>query len=98
MRIVHVITRLIVGGAQENTLITCRLLAERGHEVTLITGPALGPEGQLFEQTQGQRYQTLVIKELRRAIDPVKDFFSYSRIKGLLEGLRPDIVHTHSAK
>ena len=41
MRVVHVITRLILGGAQENTLITCKLLAERGHDVTLITGPAL---------------------------------------------------------
>ncbi|MBP8303211.1 MAG: glycosyltransferase [Phycisphaerae bacterium] len=98
MKIVHIITRLIVGGAQENTLITCRGLAERGHEVTLITGPALGPEGQLFEQIRGQAYQTLVVRELRRAIDPVRDLFSYSKIKGLLQGLRPEIVHTHSAK
>ena len=98
MKIVHIITRLILGGAQENTLITCKALAQRGHEVTLITGPALGPEGQLFDQTRGQRYQTLIIQELRRAIDPVKDVVSYRRIKGLLEGLRPDIVHTHSAK
>ena len=98
MRIVHIITRLIVGGAQENTLITCRLLAERGHEVVLVTGPALGPEGQLFGHTVGQPYHTTVVKEMRRQIAPVKDFISYHRIKGLLEGLRPDIVHTHSAK
>ena len=98
MRIVHIITRLILGGAQENTLITCELLAERGHEVTLITGPALGPEGQLFDQTHGQRYRTVVVPEMRRAIDPVKDLRSYRRIKSLLGDLRPDIVHTHSAK
>jgi glycosyltransferase involved in cell wall biosynthesis len=98
MRIVHIITRLILGGAQENTLITCELLAERGHEVTLITGPALGPEGQLLDQTRGQRYRTLVVPEMRRAIDPVKDLRSYRRIKSLLGDLRPDIVHTHSAK
>ncbi len=98
MKIVHVITRLIVGGAQENTLITCRLLAERGHDVTLITGPALGPEGQLFTQTKGQKYDTLVIRELRRPIAPLKDYISFHRLKGVLEGMRPDIVHTHSAK
>jgi len=98
MRIVHVITRLILGGAQENTLITCRLLAERGHEVTLITGPALGPEGQLFDQTKGQKYRTLVVDEMRRAILPLKDYASYGRIKAVLRELRPDIVHTHSAK
>ncbi len=98
MRIVHIITRLILGGAQENTLITCKLLAERGHDVTLITGPALGPEGELFNQTKGQRYETIVIDEMRRAIEPVKDFVSYRKIKKLLRQLQPDIVHTHSAK
>jgi hypothetical protein len=98
MRIVHIITRLILGGAQENTLITCRLLAERGHEVTLITGPALGPEGQLFDQTKGQKYRTIVVDEMRRAILPTKDYASYGKIKSLLRELQPDIVHTHSAK
>ncbi len=98
MKIVHIITRLILGGAQENTLITCRLLAERGHEVTLITGPALGPEGQLFDQTKGQKYRTIVIDEMRRAILPFKDYASYGKIKALLRELQPDIVHTHSAK
>lgn len=98
MKIVHIITRLIVGGAQENTLITCRLLAERGHDVTLMTGPALGPEGQLFDQTVNQTYRTYVIKEMRRPIAPLRDFVSYHKIKGLLQGLQPDIVHTHSAK
>ena len=98
MKIVHVITRLILGGAQENTLITCKLLAERGHDVTLITGPALGPEGELFNQTKGQKYETIVIDEMRRAIEPFKDFVSYRKLKKLLRELQPDIVHTHSAK
>jgi glycosyltransferase involved in cell wall biosynthesis len=98
LKIVHIITRLILGGAQENTLITCRLLAERGHDVTLITGPALGPEGQLFDQTKGQKYRTIVVDEMRRAIEPFKDYASYGKLKGLLRELQPDIVHTHSAK
>ena len=98
MKIVQIITRLILGGAQENTLITCKLLAERGHDVTLITGPALGPEGELFHQTQGQKYETIVLKEMRRAIEPVKDFIAYCKLKGLLGALQPDIIHTHSAK
>lgn len=98
MKIVHIITRLILGGAQENTLITCRLLAERGHDVTLITGPALGPEGQLFEQTKNQKYETVVIDSLRRQINPAYDIPAYRAIKKLLKEIQPDIVHTHSAK
>ncbi|MBN1805631.1 MAG: glycosyltransferase family 4 protein [Sedimentisphaerales bacterium] len=98
MKIVHIITRLILGGAQENTLITCKLLAQRGHDVTLITGPAIGPEGELFNQTRQQNYKVIVIDRLRRAINPFNDTISYFQIKKLLHKLQPDIVHTHSAK
>jgi len=98
MKIIHIITRLILGGAQENTLITCKVLAERGHDVTLLTGPALGPEGELFNQAQGQGYKVVVIDRLRRAINPYNDIISYFRLKKLLRQLQPDIVHTHSAK
>jgi glycosyltransferase involved in cell wall biosynthesis len=98
MKIVHIITRLILGGAQENTLITCKLLAQRGHDVTLITGPALGPEGELFEQTKNQDYKVIVVNRLRRAINPYNDIISYFQIKKLLKQLQPDIIHTHSAK
>jgi glycosyltransferase involved in cell wall biosynthesis len=89
---------LILGGAQENTLITCKLLAQRGHDVTLITGPALGPEGELFEQTKNQKYKTIVVDKLRRPICPLYDTISYLQIKEYLKHIKPDIVHTHSAK
>jgi glycosyltransferase involved in cell wall biosynthesis len=89
---------LILGGAQENTLITCKLLAQRGHDVTLITGPAIGPEGELFNQTKQQNYKVIVVDKLRRAINPFNDTISYFQIKKLLNKLQPDIVHTHSAK
>ncbi|MCK4752711.1 MAG: glycosyltransferase family 4 protein [Planctomycetes bacterium] len=98
MKIVHIITRLILGGAQENTLITCKLLAERGHDVTLITGPAIGPEGELFNQTENQKYKVITIDKLIRAICPLADSISYRQIKKHLKDLQPDIVHTHSAK
>jgi glycosyltransferase involved in cell wall biosynthesis len=98
MKIIHIITRLVLGGAQENTLITCKLLAERGHEVTLITGPALGPEGDLYDQAKNQKYKFIVLGSLRRQINPFYDVPAYFQIKELLKELKPDIVHTHSAK
>jgi len=98
LKVVHIITRLILGGAQENTLITCKLLAQRGHDVTLITGPAIGPEGELFNQTKGQDYKVITVNKLIRAICPLNDTLSYFQIKKLLRQLQPDIVHTHSTK
>jgi len=98
LKIVHIITRLILGGAQENTLISCKLLAERGHDVTLIAGPALGPEGDLYDHAQNQRFNFIVLDNLRRQINPHYDIPAYFQIKKLLWELKPDIVHTHSAK
>jgi glycosyltransferase involved in cell wall biosynthesis len=98
LKVVHIITRLILGGAQENTLITCKLLARRGHDVTLIAGPAIGPEGELFEQTKNQKYDVVVLPKMIRAICPLYDSIAYCQIKKHLKDLRPDIVHTHSAK
>src|SRR5687767_1605737 len=98
MRIVHVITRLIVGGAQENTLLSCEGQHARGHDVTLITGPSLGPEGSLMERARSAGYRVEVVDEMRRAILPLKDLRTYRRLVARFRELRPDVVHTHSSK
>ena len=98
MKIVHIITRLILGGAQENTILTCRELAARGHDVTLITGPAIGPEGSLFAHTDQMGFKVIRLERLIRAIRPINDYLAYCELKILLKKLDPDIVHTHSAK
>src|SRR5205085_2451711 len=98
MRIVHIITRLIIGGAQENTLLSCEGQHERGHEVTLISGPAIGPEGSLMDRAKSRGYRVIVIDEMRRSIGPVKDSQTYFRLVKLLKEIKPDVVHTHSSK
>jgi glycosyltransferase involved in cell wall biosynthesis len=98
MRTVHIITRMIVGGAQENTLHTAGdQHALHGDDVTLITGPSEGPEGSLLEQTGGD-LKVIEISELLRSIAPVTDLRCYRRLCELLRQLRPQIVHTHSSK
>ncbi|MCH8148354.1 MAG: glycosyltransferase family 4 protein [Planctomycetes bacterium] len=98
MKIVHVITRLIVGGAQENTILTCRGLVDRGHEVTLIAGPETGPEGSLWKKAEQSGASLIKVEELTRAVRPLTDIAAVRQIRGILEDLRPDIVHTHSSK
>ncbi len=99
MRIVHLITRLILGGAQENTVFTCLDLAQTyGDDVLLITGPGLGPEGSLVEQARAGGVPMCVISSLRRAIHPGRDVASYRAIRRELARFQPDVVHTHSGK
>lgn len=99
MRIVHVITRLILGGAQENTLLTVEGLHHRhGDDVTLITGPAEGPEGDLFERAGRLGLKVEVMPELVRAIRPATDARAYRLLRRAIRRLRPEVVHTHSSK
>src|SRR3954451_9769675 len=99
MRVAHIITRMIIGGAQENTLYNCEdLIRLFGDEVILITGPALGPEGDLLQQGRGVGVPIRLIPSLRRAIDPRRDVVSYLALKQAIREFRADVVHTHSAK
>lgn len=98
MKIVHIITRLIIGGAQENTLLSCEGQHDLGHEVTLITGPAIGPEGSLMERANSYGYRVEVVDAMRRAILPGKDWKTYAWLVKRLREIRPEVVHTHSSK
>jgi glycosyltransferase involved in cell wall biosynthesis len=98
MRIVHIITRLIVGGAQENTLLSCQGQHAHGHDVTLICGPPLGPEGSLMDRAQADGYRIEIIDEMRRSILPLKDHSTHRKLVARLREMKPDVVHTHSSK
>ncbi len=99
MKIVHVITRLILGGAQENTLLTVEGLHHRhGDDVTLLTGPAEGPEGDLFARAERQGLKVEVVSELVRAIRPSTDARAYRALRRAFRRLGPEVVHTHSSK
>jgi len=99
VNITHLITRLIVGGAQENTLLTCEdQHRDERDQVTLITGPGLGPEGSLEGRARENGIDLRVIPEFLRSLNPLRDWGSYRQIVRLLRELRPDILHTHSSK
>lgn len=97
--VAHIITRMILGGAQENTLLTCEGLNRSAEwDVTLVTGPALGPEGELINRAIRNGVRTVIVPELRRAVHPWRDPASFAKLVGIIRRLRPEIVHTHSSK
>ncbi len=98
MKICHVITRMIVGGAQENTLFSVKGHLNHGHETVLVTGPTRGPEGKLL---QGQKLPNLhveLIDPMVREISITKDLQAYGRLKRFFKENKFDVVHTHSSK
>jgi len=98
VKILHIITRLILGGAQQNTVQCCAAQVAAGHTVTLAYGPIYGPEGSVLPDAQKSGAALCEIRSLRRAILPVHDLSAYLALRRLIRQERPDVVHTHSSK
>jgi glycosyltransferase involved in cell wall biosynthesis len=83
---------MIVGGAQENTMLSCALVDRARFPSELLSGPETGSEGELHGETRARGVTHHLEPALVRALHPVKDAIA------LLRRGRWDIVHTHSSK
>ena len=93
--IVHIITRLVNGGADENTVISCNYSASVGNKVYLLIGSE--NEKEIIHKLD-KRVELIIVKNLVRPINPLKDIMALIKINSLLKRLSPDIVHTHTSK
>jgi glycosyltransferase involved in cell wall biosynthesis len=94
VRVLHVITRLIRGGADENTVFTVERVDPERYESSLLVGS--GSEVERFPEEVRRR--TLVLPELVRDPHPVHDVVALFRLARLMRQGRYHIVHTHTAK
>ncbi len=99
MRVIHLITRLTVGGAQENTVASVLSLRWRsGLEVSLVSGPTVGPEGSLEPLLTECPGCLTIVPGLVRSVHPWKDCMAGRTLTQLFRARQPDVVHTHSGK
>jgi len=107
MRILHLSTRLILGGSQENTVLSCEGQARppHGHDVHLGFGPIYGPEGSSLGRVEAfnaaepsHKIGIHVVPHMLRQVSPRADARCRRELVALIRNLQPDIVHTHSSK
>ncbi len=99
MRVTHVITRLIAGGAQENTIATVLGLRQKpGVDVQLISGPTIGPEGSLESAFDSAPDLLTCLPELVRPVHPWKDFLALRRLTRIFIERGTYVFYTHSGK
>ena len=98
-RVTHVITRLVLGGAQENTVASVLgLRLKPGLDVQLLSGPTTGPEGSIESLVSTVPGCLTLIPRMVRPVRPVSDILAYRHLLRVFREHRPDIVHTHSGK
>ena len=95
----HVITRLIVGGAQENTISTILGLQRKAELRTdLVAGPTVGSEGTLEPEYRKHSDAISILPAIVRPIRPWTDVKGLFDLRRHFLQTRPVIVHTHSGK
>lgn len=90
-KVVHVITRLDFGGAQQNTLHTVAHLDRSRFEPVLVAG-----EGGDLPAPQGVR--TVLLSSLVHPVSPPHDLLAFLELTSFLLREKPAVVHTHSSK
>ncbi len=95
IKVVHIITKLELGGAQQNTLYTVENLNREKFQVYLLSGA----DGYLVEKAKSIKHVEFIpVHTMDRPLSPVKDIKAILEIKKILQRIKPDIVHTHSSK
>ncbi|MEO0536520.1 MAG: glycosyltransferase family 4 protein [Cyanobacteria bacterium P01_A01_bin.123] len=93
-KVLHLITRLAIGGAQDNTLLTVENHSRECFDVHL----AANPNDAWFSRAQESADSFHSLPHLERAIHPIKDLQALFAIINLLRREKFDVVHTHSSK
>lgn len=93
--VLHIITKLELGGAQQNTLDTVRYLDRGKYNLFLVSGTC----GLLVEEAKKIKdVKIILLSELKHEINPFYDTLCLIKLIKLFKKEKIDIIHTHSSK
>ena len=98
LRIARVIARLNVGGPAVQAILMTKALRDLGHETWLFAGNV--PEGEQSAEYLAEERGVAVnkVNGLSRNISLTQDWRSLGSLRKAFCRIRPDVVHTHTAK
>jgi len=97
-KVAHIITRLIVGGAQEMVLLAAGGVDPARFHSHVIAGPETGLEGSLREEFDAAGIPVTIVHDLVREVAPWRDVRALRQIAHAIRDSGFDIIHTHAAK
>jgi glycosyltransferase involved in cell wall biosynthesis len=98
VRILRVIARLNMGGPALHVAYLTAGLRERGYETTLVAGSLARGEDSMEFVTNELGIEVEPLPALGREIAPLRDLQATLRLARLIRRVRPQILHTHTAK
>ncbi len=98
IRVVRVIARLNMGGPALHVTYLAQGLAERGYETTLVAGDVGRGEESMAFVADRAGVEVVRLPGLSRDLSPLRDAVAAWRVARIIRRVRPDVVHTHTAK
>lgn len=98
IRVCHIITKMVYGGASLGTLHLVQGLDQECFESTIICGIQSENEGSLLADATKRKFKVVIIPEMVREINLVKDVIAFVKLTHVIRANRYDIVHTHGSK
>lgn len=95
VKVLHILTRLIRGGADETVLFIVTGLHSRNFEVNLLVG---GDSDREYVSQASDEATVLIEPSLRRDVKLLSDLRALYRLYRIIRNGKYDIVHTHTAK
>src|SRR5690554_1262717 len=96
-RILRIINRFNLGGPTYNAAYLTKYLPDE-YETLLLGGMKDRSEDSSQFIVENLGIQPMVLSEMKRAILPFQDYLAYKKVKEVIHGFQPDIVHTHASK
>ncbi len=98
IRIMRIIARLNIGGPSIHVTLLSEKLSAPDYESILVCGNIEANEGDMQYFAEMRGVKPLIIPELGRSLNPVYDLHTIYQLYRLMRDLKPDVVHTHTAK
>lgn len=95
MKIVHIITRLLRAGSEENTIANCLYQARQGHEVWLVHGNDFDPAH--YDELANEIHLK-ELPELVHQLHIVQDYKAIRAFESFCRNVQPHVINTHQSK
>jgi glycosyltransferase involved in cell wall biosynthesis len=98
IRVLHIITRIDVGGSSENTILSVTGMPPEEFACGLVSGWTKEPPPEIARCLAEHTIQWEVVPTMRREIHPLRDLRALRALRRLIREGRPTLVHTHTSK
>lgn len=98
IKILRIIARLNIGGPAIHAILLTEGLDKSRFESSLVCGSLDKEEGDMSYFAFEKKVKLISIPELKRQVHFLDDIVAFSRIYRAIKNVKPDIIHTHTAK